>query len=175
MLNHGHYSTVNGFVQDKLRGRGVLIGEFSKASGLARDTIRFYEKIGLIATTETRRGQNKYKHYDRSLLDRMELIRKAKLLGFTLSEIGKLIRDWEGNRLSLREKRKIISDKIRVVDEKLEEILKVRRYLDEKLSCLVKGGAPRRSSAKSNRSSQKAQSKSNSGFQATSAPPRRRA
>ncbi len=111
----------------------MLIGEFAKLSGLSRDTIRFYEKIGLIATTETRRGANRYKHYDHSLLDRMELIRKAKLLGFTLTEIGKLIRDWESNRLSSKEKHAIISDQLRVIDERLSEILKVRRYLEEKL------------------------------------------
>jgi MerR family transcriptional regulator, copper efflux regulator len=114
----------------------MLIGEFAKASGLARDTIRFYEKTGLIGKTEIRRGANKYKHYDPALLDRMELIQKAKILGFTLSEIGKLIRDWEEDRLSSAEKHAIISDKIRVIDEKIGDLNKIRRYLEDKVSYL---------------------------------------
>ena len=122
----------------------MLIGEFAQASGLTRDTIRFYEKIGLISTTETRRGANRYKHYDRALLERMELVGKAKLLGFTLPEIGKLIRDWEGNRLSLNQKRAIIADKIRVIDARQRELRKVRQYLQEKLKNLGSDGSIRR-------------------------------
>jgi MerR family Zn(II)-responsive transcriptional regulator of zntA len=121
----------------------MLIGEFAKASGLTRDTIRFYEKIGLISASETRRGSNRYKHYDQALLERMELVGKAKLLGFTLPEIGKLIRDWEGNRLSASQKRVIITDKIGVIDERLRELRKVRQYLEEKLSCLRPDGTVR--------------------------------
>lgn len=121
----------------------MLIGEFAKASGLTRDTIRFYEKIGLISATETRRGSNRYKHYDQALLERMELVSKAKLLGFTLQEIGKLIRDWEGNRLSSSQKRAIITDKIVVIDDRLRELRKVRQYLEEKLSCLRPDGTNR--------------------------------
>jgi MerR family Zn(II)-responsive transcriptional regulator of zntA len=121
----------------------MLIGEFAKASGLTRDTIRFYEKIGLISASETRRGSNRYKYYDQALLERMELVGKAKLLGFTLPEIGKLIRDWEGNRLSASQKRVIITDKIGVIDERLRELRKVRQYLEEKLSCLRPDGTVR--------------------------------
>ena len=124
----------------------MLIGEFAKASGLTRDTIRFYEKIGLIGATETRRAANRYKHYDPALLERMELVAKAKLLGFTLPEIGKLIRDWEGNRLTASQKRAIITDKIGVIDERLRELRKVRRYLEEKLACLRPDGTIRHAS-----------------------------
>jgi MerR family Zn(II)-responsive transcriptional regulator of zntA len=121
----------------------MLIGEFAKASGLTRDTIRFYEKIGLISVSETRRASNRYKHYDQALLERMELVGKAKLLGFTLPEIGKLIRDWEGNRLSASQKRAIITDKLGVIDDRLRELRKVRQYLEEKLSCLRSDGTIR--------------------------------
>lgn len=121
----------------------MLIGEFAKASGLTRDTIRFYEKIGLISASESRRASNRYKHYDQALLERMELVGKAKLLGFTLPEIGKLIRDWEGNRLSASQKRAIITDKIGVINDRLRELRKVRQYLEEKLSCLRPDGTVR--------------------------------
>lgn len=121
----------------------MLIGEFAKASGLTRDTIRFYEKIGLISASELRRASNRYKHYDQALLERMELVGKAKLLGFTLPEIGKLIRDWEGNRLSASQKRAIITDKIGVINDRLRELRKVRQYLEEKLSCLRPDGTVR--------------------------------
>jgi DNA-binding transcriptional MerR regulator len=118
----------------------MLIGEFAKASGLTRDTIRFYERIGLISASETRRTSNRYKHYDQALLERMELVGKAKLLGFNLPEIGKLIRAWEGNRFSLSQKRALIADKIVVIDDRLRELRKVRQYLEEKLSCLRPDG-----------------------------------
>ena len=52
-----------------------------------------------------------------------------------------MIRDWEGNRLSASQKRAIITGKIGVIDERLRELRKVRRYLDEKLSLVTAGGS----------------------------------
>lgn len=114
----------------------MLIGEFSRATGLSRDTIRFYEKIGLIDESETSRAANNYKHYHPSLVERMNLIQHAKMLGFTLDEIRQQIREWESDRLSNADKRAIILDKIPVIERKIDELIKVREYLQYKLACL---------------------------------------
>ena len=59
--------------------------QFIKASGLSKDTIRYYEQRGLIP--EPQRSSNNYKLYPKSTLELLDFIATAKQLGFTLREI----------------------------------------------------------------------------------------
>jgi MerR family Zn(II)-responsive transcriptional regulator of zntA len=68
----------------------MLIGELSKCSGLSRDTIRYYEKLTLLAVAE-RNTRNDYKNYGREALDRLHHIQRLKGVGFTLREIRRLL------------------------------------------------------------------------------------
>lgn len=62
----------------------MQIGELALATGLSRDTLRFYEKRGLL--TARRRG-NGYRDYPPEAADWLRYVRTAQALGFTLSEI----------------------------------------------------------------------------------------
>lgn len=115
----------------------MLIGALVKKTGCSRDTIRFYEKTGLIAGKREHGGTNSYKHYDDQMVDRVLLIKQAKLLGFTLAEIKGLVVAWETNTLSLREKVNIFQDKIVLVDQRIAELKKVKQYLQRKLKGLI--------------------------------------
>lgn len=110
----------------------MLIGELANKSGYTRDTIRFYEKAGLVKGIKARGGTNGYRHYDEAALERLLLVRQAKLLGFTLAEIRRLIGAWESNALSPAQKAGIFSDKIALIDERLAELKRVRQYLVRK-------------------------------------------
>lgn len=60
-------------------------GEFEKISGLSRDTLRYYEKLGLL--TPPRRDISGYRCYSEQQLRQVRFITKGKAIGFTLSEI----------------------------------------------------------------------------------------
>jgi DNA-binding transcriptional MerR regulator len=62
----------------------MQIGEIAEATGLSRDTLRFYEKRGLL---RARRSANGYRDYPHEAVDLLRYIRLAQTLGFTLSEI----------------------------------------------------------------------------------------
>lgn len=62
----------------------MQIGEIAAATGLSRDTLRFYEKRGLLTA---RRGANGYRDYAPETVDWLCYIRTAQQLGFTLKEI----------------------------------------------------------------------------------------
>jgi len=66
-----------------------LIGQFSKAAGVKPDTIRFYEKRGLLP--KPRRGGSNYRLYDDAALNQLRFIKKAQALGFTLDEIRRIL------------------------------------------------------------------------------------
>lgn len=73
----------------------MLIGELAKKSGFSRDTIRYYEKLGLINPDELERDNNNYKHYSQNALEQLTQISHLKSLGFTLKEITGLLHSFE--------------------------------------------------------------------------------
>lgn len=69
--------------------KSMKIGEVARLSGVAIETIRFYEREGLLLKPERR--PSGYRQYDESTVQRLEYIRRAKELGFTLAEIRDLL------------------------------------------------------------------------------------
>lgn len=67
----------------------MLIGELANAVGLPSQTIRFYERKGLLPAPE--RGANGYRTYDESTLARLQFVQAAQAAGLTLAEIGTII------------------------------------------------------------------------------------
>jgi len=67
----------------------MLIGELADAAGLPSQSIRFYERKGLLPEPE--RGSNGYRNYDASTLTRLHFVQAAHAAGLTLAEIGSII------------------------------------------------------------------------------------
>lgn len=69
--------------------KAMKIGEVSRLSGVGIETIRYYEKERLLREPERR--PSGYRQYDGSTIERLDYIRRAKELGFTLAEIRELL------------------------------------------------------------------------------------
>lgn len=114
----------------------MRIGELAKKSGLSIDTIRFYEKKGLIDVELFSRKSNNYRDYSEDSLERLMLIQQAKRLGFTLAEIQQWIRDFESDQLTADEKQSILGQKLAQIDNQIEELQSMKAYLSAKLNSL---------------------------------------
>ena len=68
----------------------MRIGELSRRAGVAVDTVRYYEKRGLLP--RPRRTPGGFRDYDDGAVGRLAAIARAKALGFTLAETGALLR-----------------------------------------------------------------------------------
>lgn len=93
----------------------MLISELSKKTGLSKDTIRFYEKMGLIAASDRQAGSRIYKKYSVETIERLLMINQGKGLGFTLNEIKQLLDEWGNNAIPKNEQ-------IGIIEHKIEEI-----------------------------------------------------
>jgi DNA-binding transcriptional MerR regulator len=69
---------------------GLLIGDVAERTGLTAPTIRYYESIGLLAPTP--RSATGYRRYSDATVEELRFIRKAQALGFSLEEIGEILR-----------------------------------------------------------------------------------
>ena len=74
----------------------MRIGELSKRSGLSRDTIRYYEREGLIASAPSKNPANTYRDYPEDLLETLTMIGEAQEAGLPLSDMRTLLDAMEG-------------------------------------------------------------------------------
>ena len=76
--------------ESSTRSDKLLIGRLAKLSGITPDTVRFYERSGLLP--KPRRTGSGYRVYDDTALSQIRFIRKAQSLGFSLDEIRRIMK-----------------------------------------------------------------------------------
>ncbi len=115
----------------------MLIGQLSRKTGLSKDTIRFYEKMGLLDAEERRAGTRIYKEFSSEMVERLTLIAQGKSLGFTLSEIKYLIQSWETDAMTTDEKVKVIERKLEEISDKIQRLETIKNYLIAKRNGII--------------------------------------
>jgi len=120
----------------------MRIGELARRSGMSVDTLRFYEKRGLLNESHFRRLESGYRDYDRAALERLTLIKGAQAAGFTLTEILALFDRWENNQLSDEDVAAYLRQKRQQIAERIAALQQVQQVLDEKICAVTGAGAP---------------------------------
>ena len=105
----------------------MKIGEVAKRSGVGIETVRYYEREGLLE--QPARRPSGYRQYDESTLHRLEYISRAKELGFTLSEIRELLELSFTAHSGCDHVRQRAEAKITDLENKIRSLQKMRRSL----------------------------------------------
>lgn len=103
------------------------IGQLAEAAALPVSTLRYYERLGLL-DPDARSGGN-YRLYDRSALDRLHFIRRAKDAGFTLEDVATLLHIHDGTRTVCGEVRALIENRLVDLDARLRDLRHLRSAL----------------------------------------------
>ena len=106
----------------------MLIGELANAAGLPSQTIRFYERKGLLPAPE--RGVNGYRTYDESTLARLRFVRSARAAGLTLAEIGSIIDLRDNGHVPCAHATTLIHSKLADVSARIRNLSALRTELD---------------------------------------------
>ncbi len=126
--------------QANIESRATLkIGEVSKRSGIGIEALRFYERSGLLGRPA--RTQVGYRVYDEGVLERLDFIKRAQVLGFSLDEIKRIIADKQAGRSPCAEVREIVRERLRELDERMQEMRRYRKELGAALAEWDKTGA----------------------------------
>lgn len=119
----------------------MRIGELAKRAGVSVQTVRYYERRGLLP--EPDRTRSGYRAYDAGDLQRLEFVLRVKTLGFTLSEIAELLDLRVDPRRTADDVRRRAREKIADVDARMRDLRQIRRVLGRLVeSCEARGGAP---------------------------------
>jgi MerR family copper efflux transcriptional regulator len=122
----------------------MLIAEFARATGLSRDTIRFYVKRGLLRPVIGASGTNRYQSFDMEQVERAAIIRSSQALGFTLNEIATLDAEIKSNSATRQRQIALTLERIACIDQQICKLRGMRRYLMKKKTWIKSGkkGAP---------------------------------
>ena len=103
------------------------IGEVSALTTLSRDTLRYYERKGLLE--HPGRTSGGFRVYSQSTLERLRFIKRAQAVGFSLDEIRQLV-TFDGHGLEQCSRvRNLVAAKLAELDERLTELRAFRRSL----------------------------------------------
>ena len=116
----------------------LSIGQVAKKAQIGIETIRYYERMGLIE--KPARKASGYRQYHPQVISRLQFIRRAKELGFTLDEITDLLKLRHDARSSAKDVKNRVENKILKVEEKIKQLQRIKRGLKELAqSCSGKG------------------------------------
>lgn len=105
----------------------LTIGKLARAAGVGVETVRFYERRGLIKRPTVKEGFRKYSEEDAK---RIRFIKRAQDLGFTLKEIKGLLELNSNPRSTCLDVRKQTDAKIKEVEEKIQDLKKMKKSLE---------------------------------------------
>lgn len=104
----------------------LRIGELAQATGISADTLRHYERKGLL---KPRRSANSYREYPAHAVDRVRMIRSALALGFRLDDLTRIFKVRDAGGAPCRQVRELAAGKLDEVESLLQELTTVRNEL----------------------------------------------
>ena len=110
------------------QGRLLHSGELAALAGVSTDTLRHYERKGVLPTAP--RATNGYRVYQVEALDRVRLIRAALRLGFTIGELSRVLRVRAAGGFPCKEVRGMAAAKLRDLRERKKELTRLVGVLE---------------------------------------------
>jgi MerR family mercuric resistance operon transcriptional regulator len=112
-----------------LRAKQLPIGALSAATGVNIETIRYYEKIGLMPAPP--RTEGRQRAYDAGHLKRLTFIRRSRELGFSLDQIRELLGLVRGHGMTCAEVKTMTDAHITDIRRKVRDLKKLDRVLGD--------------------------------------------
>jgi DNA-binding transcriptional MerR regulator len=105
----------------------ILSGELARLCGVSPDTIRHYERVGVLPAAV--RGSNGYRLFPRESVARVRLIRRALAIGFSLDELRRILGQRDAGTPPCRGVRALAGEKLDTLDRRIAEMTATRQDL----------------------------------------------
>jgi len=119
---------------------GMRVGELAAAAGVAADTVRYYERAGLLPAPPRTPGG--YRAYDGDAVDRMKFIQGAQRLGLRLRDIAELLAVRDTGVCPCEPAEQLLSRRLNEIDAEMARLAALRRELAVMVESLPAGNCP---------------------------------
>ncbi len=116
---------------------GLTIGRLAKQAGVNVETIRYYQRLGILETPP--KPAYGTRTYAPEMVRKLRFIKRAQAMGFTLREIGELL-DLDGT--SCESVQKMAQSKLATIEEKIRSLQDMRQILEQTLQVCRSGDQP---------------------------------
>ncbi|MGH0002033.1 MerR family transcriptional regulator [Pseudovibrio ascidiaceicola] len=120
--------------------RGYLIGQLSNLTSVNIETIRYYERIGIMPKPDRTSGGNRL--YNDRQLKRLVFIRRSRELGFSIEEIRALLKMVDGSNFSCAEVHAMTTEHLTSVKKKIASLKKLEKVLSSMATQCSRGDVP---------------------------------
>ena len=114
----------------------LLIGTLAARANTTKDTIRHYDQLGLMKSRKRQAGSRLYTEFHPECIERIELIKSAQVIGFTLTEIKDSLNDYYDGQLNLDEQLHVTRQKLKQVKNQQANINRMVDLLTERIALL---------------------------------------
>jgi Cd(II)/Pb(II)-responsive transcriptional regulator len=111
----------------------MRIGKLASMAGSQPETVRYYERLGLLPSPE--RTEGNYRIYDENHLERLRFIRNCRAVGMSLEEVQRLLYFRDRPDLACHEINRLLDTHIAKVGEQLRDLRRLEKYLHELRAC----------------------------------------
>ncbi|HUW98374.1 MAG TPA: MerR family DNA-binding protein [Acidiferrobacter sp.] len=107
--------------------QAMTIGTLAKKGGVGTGTLRYYERLGLLAPAT--RSPSGYRFYQREDFKRLRFIRRSQRLGFSLEEIGVLLKLSQNAGAQAADVKRLTEEKVADIDQRIKDLELMKRGL----------------------------------------------
>ena len=120
--------------------RDILIGELSQRTGVNIETIRYYERVGVMPNPS--RSEGGHRLYDGGHLKRLDFVKRSRELGFGLDDIRELLGLVDGGAFTCAEVHTIATSHLEDVKRKISDLRRMERVLKSMAAECSRGDVP---------------------------------
>src|SRR5262249_31664982 len=132
VLDSGIHSKVDNPMMQQTNRKGLQAGALAEAAGVSPDTIRHYEKIGVLAKAP--RTQGGYRVYPQSAVERGLSVQRALRIGLTLGELAEVLKTRDAGGVPCRRVYEIATVKLERIRTDIQDLQRMEKYLKTVLS-----------------------------------------
>jgi len=107
-------------------------GALAKATGVSPDTIRHYERIGVLSRAS--RTDSGYRVYPASALERVLVVQRALRIGFTLAELAEVLKARDAGGAPCRRVYQLAQEKLKAMEADIEAMKRTKQYVKKVLA-----------------------------------------
>lgn len=111
----------------------MKIGQISTKTGVSRDTVRLYDKLGLLTNITRPYEFNNYKEYGEENVYRIGMIKEMQRIGLKLRECKGIIDALVNDEMNIDDRKLFIQSKIKQTNDQIKSLRQIKKFLQEHL------------------------------------------